>query len=264
MSTHTGQLSKTQTYHSISLWDGFWMVFLPSKQSDAVVVRVPLAGLSHPISHKKGDGTQRTYDDQDEQLPVQQQVVTVEEGHGRRDGLDELEDSEGGGAVVPEDIAHDAEELCVEAAVAQTEQEAAEQCHPHAGGDVSLQICARLRSQRSITGNVEENQVECNKVSDESQQHHRVPPKTVVFVQNPKHTSSYDLAEADANARDTNQTLCICAEARHGSDTRPVHPAVKGELQACVSDGDAEQQHLFGDKHFTGFDKSVESLRPEA
>lgn len=43
--------------------------------------------------------------------------------------LYELEDSEGGSAVVAEHEADDAEELSVEAAVAQTEQEAAEQRH---------------------------------------------------------------------------------------------------------------------------------------
>ncbi len=45
--------------------------------------------------------------------------------------LDKLEDSEGGSAVVTEHEADDAEKLCVEAAVAQTEQEAAEQRHTH-------------------------------------------------------------------------------------------------------------------------------------
>lgn len=46
--------------------------------------------------------------------------------------LDELEDGKGGGAVVVEHEADDAEELRVEAAVTQTEQEAAEQGHAHA------------------------------------------------------------------------------------------------------------------------------------
>lgn len=45
--------------------------------------------------------------------------------------LYELEGSEGGGAVLAEHEASDAEELRVEAAVAQTEQEAAEQRHAH-------------------------------------------------------------------------------------------------------------------------------------
>lgn len=46
--------------------------------------------------------------------------------------LYELEDCEGGRAVVAEHEADDAEELSVEAAVAQTEQEAAEQRHSDA------------------------------------------------------------------------------------------------------------------------------------
>lgn len=44
--------------------------------------------------------------------------------------LDELKDSEGRRTVVAEHEADDAEELSVEAAVAQTEQEAAQQRHP--------------------------------------------------------------------------------------------------------------------------------------
>lgn len=52
---------------------------------------------------------------------------------GSETHLHELEDSEGGGAVVAEHEADDAEELSVEAAVAQTEQEAAEQRHPDTG-----------------------------------------------------------------------------------------------------------------------------------
>lgn len=44
--------------------------------------------------------------------------------------LYELEDSKSGGAVIVVHEADDAEELSVEAAVAQTEQEAAEQRHP--------------------------------------------------------------------------------------------------------------------------------------
>lgn len=47
-------------------------------------------------------------------------IANVGRGH-----LDELEDGEGGGAVVPEHEANDAEELRVEAAVAKTKQEAA-------------------------------------------------------------------------------------------------------------------------------------------
>lgn len=55
--------------------------------SDAVIVGFSSAGLSQPLDHKEGDGAQKTRHDQDEQLPVQQQVVTVEEGQGGHDGL---------------------------------------------------------------------------------------------------------------------------------------------------------------------------------
>lgn len=40
-----------------------------------------------------------------------------------------------------------------------------------------------------------------------------------------------NLAHTDANARDADQALRIVTKLRHGSDARPVHPAVKGELQ---------------------------------
>lgn len=46
--------------------------------------------------------------------------------------LDEFEDGEGRGAVLGVDAAQDAVELRVEAAVAQSQQEAAEQSHGHA------------------------------------------------------------------------------------------------------------------------------------
>jgi len=48
--------------------------------------------------------------------------------------LDELEDGEGRSAVVSEPEADYAQELSVEAAVTQTQQEAAEQGHAHTGG----------------------------------------------------------------------------------------------------------------------------------
>lgn len=56
-------------------------------RSDAVVVRFPAAGLCDPLSPEERNRPQETRHDQDEQLPVKQQVVTVEEGHSRHDGL---------------------------------------------------------------------------------------------------------------------------------------------------------------------------------
>lgn len=59
------------------------------------------------------------------------------------------------------------------------------------GSDERLQVCPPLWCQRSIAGNIEKNQVEGHIVSDQSQQHHRVPPKAVAFVQEPEHASSW-------------------------------------------------------------------------
>lgn len=50
------------------------------------------------------------------------------------DYLNEFEDGEGGGALVGVNAAQDAVELRVEAAVAESEQEAAQQSDGHAGG----------------------------------------------------------------------------------------------------------------------------------
>lgn len=59
------------------------------------------------------------------------------------------------------------------------------------GVDVGLQICSCLRGQGGVTGDVQENKVKGNKVSDEPQQHHWVPPKPVALVQHPKHAPSW-------------------------------------------------------------------------
>lgn len=93
-----------------------------------------------------------------------------------------------------------------------------------------------------------------------------------------------NLAHTDANARDADQALRIVTKLRHGSDARPVHPAVKGERQpwwgqqshqsdelhlfygavpttrtpTCVRDGGTQQQHLFGDKYFTCFHWNIQ------
>lgn len=70
------------------------------------------------------------------------------------------------------------------------------------GADVGLQIRSRFRGYRSVAGDVEENQVEGDKVSDESQQHHGVPPIPVALVQHPKHAPSWQ-----DTAKKTNQSL---------------------------------------------------------
>lgn len=59
------------------------------------------------------------------------------------------------------------------------------------GGDVGLQISSCLRGYWSVAGDVQENQVKGNKVSDEAQQHHWVPPKPVALVQHPEHAPSW-------------------------------------------------------------------------
>lgn len=159
-------------------------------RSDAVVVRFPAAGLCDPLSPEERNRPQETRHDQDEQLPVKQQVVTVEEGHSRHDGLYELEDGKGRSAVVFKQEADDAEELSVEAAVSEAEQETAEQRHADVGRYKGLQVCPGLTRHRSVFGDVQENQIKSQVVSDEAQQHHRVPPKPDILVQHPEHTSS--------------------------------------------------------------------------
>lgn len=59
------------------------------------------------------------------------------------------------------------------------------------GVDVGLQICPWLRCDRSVAGNVEENQIKGDIVSDEPQQHHWVPPKPVALVQHSEHAPSW-------------------------------------------------------------------------
>lgn len=58
-----------------------------SSSSDAVIVSFSPARLGPPLGQEEGDGAQEAEHHQDEQLPVQQQVVTVEEGQGGHDGL---------------------------------------------------------------------------------------------------------------------------------------------------------------------------------
>lgn len=53
-----------------------------------------------------------------------------------------------------------------------------------------LQVCPGLARHRSVFGDVQENQIKSQVVSDEAQQHHRVPPKPDILVQHPEHTSS--------------------------------------------------------------------------
>lgn len=55
--------------------------------SDGAVVRLPPTGLGQRLHHEEGDGAQEAEHHQDEQLPVQQQVVAVGERHRRHDGL---------------------------------------------------------------------------------------------------------------------------------------------------------------------------------
>lgn len=55
--------------------------------SDGAVVRLLPTGLGQRLHHEEGDGAQEADHHQDEQLPVQQQVVAVGERHRRHDGL---------------------------------------------------------------------------------------------------------------------------------------------------------------------------------
>lgn len=55
--------------------------------SYAAVVRVPASRRHCQLGHKEGDGAQEAHQSHDKQLPVEYEVVTVEESHGCRDGL---------------------------------------------------------------------------------------------------------------------------------------------------------------------------------
>lgn len=57
------------------------------RPSDSAIVRVLPAGLGQRLHHEEGDGAKESNNHQDEQLPVQQQVVAVGERHCRHDGL---------------------------------------------------------------------------------------------------------------------------------------------------------------------------------
>lgn len=65
------------------------------------------------------------------------------------------------------------------------------QCVFVLGGDVGLQVCSCLRCDRSVAGDVQEDQIKSNKVSDEPEQHHRVPPKPVALIQHPEDAPSW-------------------------------------------------------------------------
>ena len=58
-------------------------------------------------------------------LVVERGMLRVEEGSGRREGLHELEDGEGGSRVVLVDRSQDGEDLRVEARVTEAEEEGA-------------------------------------------------------------------------------------------------------------------------------------------
>lgn len=55
--------------------------------SDTVIVRVPLGSDGGPLHQKEGPGAHEAHQHHDEQLPVQEKVVAVEEGHRSGDGL---------------------------------------------------------------------------------------------------------------------------------------------------------------------------------
>ena len=83
------------------------------------------------------------------------------------------------------------------------------------GGDVGLQICSCLRCDRSVAGDVQENQIKSNKVSDETEQHHRVPPKPVALIQHPEDAPSWS-----NRAERGNRGLSLCLVTLLWSATR--------------------------------------------
>lgn len=158
--------------------------------------------------------------------------------------LYEPEDGKGRSAVVTEYEAHDAEELSIEAAVTQTEQEAAEQrqldteqqhtqwnrvvgkdgCTGNValkvelfvpGFNVGLQICSSVWGYRSVAGNVEENQVKSNKVGDESQQHHRISPEAAAFVQHAKNAPSWSDKSKDGRDKSRGRVPAVSQMCHH-------------------------------------------------
>lgn len=55
--------------------------------SDTVIVRVPSSADDGPLHQKEGPGAHEAHQHHDEQLPVQEKVVAVEEGYRSCDGL---------------------------------------------------------------------------------------------------------------------------------------------------------------------------------
>lgn len=77
---------------SLRLMAGDETVFLALQSfelflSDTVIVGVLSSADSSPLHHKEGDGAQEAHQHHDEQLPLQEKVVAVEEGHRCCDGL---------------------------------------------------------------------------------------------------------------------------------------------------------------------------------
>lgn len=89
------------------------------------------------------------------------------------------------------------------------------QCVFVLGGDVGLQVCSCLRCDRSVAGDVQEDQIKSNKVSDEPEQHHRVPPKPVALIQHPEDAPSWSNRAERGNGR-----LSLCPATLLRSATR--------------------------------------------
>lgn len=127
--------------------------------------------------------------------------------------LDEFEDGKRGHALLCVDAAQDAVELRVEAAVAESQQEAAQQSDGHAegrghsfrpkplrsapppaplpgnglpGSQIGLLLGGGAEDDRRVVGRVEEDQVEGHKMDDHSQEHHRGPSEPIVLAQQPE------------------------------------------------------------------------------
>lgn len=135
--------------------------------------------------------------------------------------LDKFEDGEDGRALLGVDAAQDAVELRVEAAVPQSQQEAAQQRDGHAGdtdtlvhtreappplpwaegggdknklpgGQIRLPLGGGAEDDGRVVGRVEEDQVEGHEVDHHPQEDHRGAAEPVVLAQQPEQTPTWN------------------------------------------------------------------------
>lgn len=79
------------------------------------------------------------------------------------------------------------------------------------GLDKSLHLCAFLWGHRSITGYVEEDEVECHNMGKQPQKHHRVSAETITLIQDTKYSPSWLSRET------VYYICCVHRELKHNS-----------------------------------------------